>query len=351
MGSDYPTYEISKHLSEESRPVEEVLTEIRILHLNNSTHLKGPIFVTEVGANFMVADLGGHEVYLYDKSGEEIKGLKSINKGKEHFNFIGQLWRHKDEFSVYDPTSMAIFHYSLDGILKIRKNTRLSNATSLVGDASYYYFDLNRIAPFGIPHTNHNIEVYDRDMKRVKSLIRYAHKMPLNTGVSFSNFNLYDSSILYHQPHSEEVYRLSSGDIKIEAKIDFGNYWAWRRIESIDKISRHQFNELRNQRGLVISFNSWFSDEFVFLKSHGNGMANNFLISRNTGSIQKIDFASIFKSFVVNRWYLNQLQLTVSTDVIEELLSRSIESEIEIKEMNKPSDNEFSIVWLVFRDE
>lgn len=346
-----PTYEMSRHFSKDPRPINELLTEVRILHLNNSTNLKGPIFVTDTGVNFLISDLGGHEVYIYNRRGDKLKDFRSINSGKEHFSFIGQIWKNEEEFCVYDPTSMTIFHYDLNGYLISRKRTRLSNATSLVGDSRFYYFDLNRIAPFGIPNTNHNIEVFDRRMKRVRSLVPYNYKMPINTGVNISNFSFYASSIYYHQPHSEEIYQLSSGKVSIEAKIDFGSLWAWRQVDSVAKISRYQFNELSSQKGLIVSFNSWLSDEFIFLQSYGNRTISSFLISRMTGAIQKIDLASIFESFTVNCWYMSQLQLTVSNDTIKEITSGSLKSEIEIKEMNKPNDNEFSIVWLAFSDQ
>lgn len=342
----HATYSIEKGDKDEPTPLKDVLQKINVLYLNNADELVGGIFVIQTDINLIVTDAEGNEVYVFDRKGKQKKSFSSINGVEKQFNYVSQVWRQGNEICVYDATLATISFFNLKGQFIKDEIVKLTNPTSLIGDGAYYYFDLNRRTPYEMEDTNHNIFVFDNDMHRLPSLLPYDYKMPVNTGVDFTNFNNYGNSIFYHQPQSENIYRLSSGKAILEVKIDFGDEWAWNDEELTQPVSRYQFYELSGEKRKIVSFNSWLSDEYIYLTFYRNQEVFHSLINRKTGSVKNLDFNQVLKSSLVNRWYDNELQFTIESTQVEEL--RSLPGLV-VNEMNKPSNSKFSVAWLEFK--
>ncbi|RKQ50626.1 6-bladed beta-propeller protein [Roseivirga pacifica] len=344
-------YKIENDLIDNPTPLDMVVEQVHILYLNSNGLLSGPLSALEYNGLHYVADLGAPNVYIYNKEGKKIGDFKSLNSGENEgtFFFISQFWRHNEELYLYDATSASIYIFDIKGLFKKKIRVKITNATSVIGDDGNYYFDMNRMPPFGLKNSLHNIEVFNNQMEHVKSLDPFKYQLPFNTGAGLSNFNKLDDQLFYHQPHSETIYRISKRDLKPAFNIDFGESWLLRDETLLDGLSQNEFLKLTNNPEKVASFNSWVSTDYLLLQPLKKGHINHILIDRNDGLIQGFIFGTDSVPFTVLEWVNNRLLVSANPKQLKQILSTLRGSNIPFNESGESLTGSFGLIWIEFK--
>jgi len=277
--SDIPA--IDFHKLERKKPSDVYqFSDIGFIQLgyNQKVLLSDNIELQLVDNFFFIFDFIKKTLYRFNKDGQFINQIGLSGKGPtEYSQVLGFAVNSKKQIvEVLCDLGCKIKQYSYDGIYLGSLNIPIrTDGFSLTAEGNYWFYSI-----IGNGETNYRLHFYDT-INPVKSFL------PLETkcfGVQEQNFSKHNNEIWFRESFFPTIYKLDSGIVIPEFKIEFGK----GEINESDFIKAKDpfaFVETINQEGFYTTacliLNTNIIDILVVYHSNDKTELNELLVFRN----------------------------------------------------------------------
>lgn len=218
-----------------------------------------------------------HKIIAFDKKGNPVLSLNKQGSGPGEYLQIS-------DFDIDDTKDLWIMDGQSDHLLHYSDECRFINSKKLPFEVSTIKFINGDMLFFVLSkwnmsdHKNEQILLSDTAFNIRKSMLNYDKSEDYSYAFSSFGFTELDGSVLYHQPISDTVYKISNkGELIKSYYFDFGSRTV---TDEIRKDLELHYDELENFSFLAKSV---YIDESVIIGSVYQGRYKDFIIDRKQG--------------------------------------------------------------------